>query len=164
MAHAKLSPSSAKRWMTCPGSVELSKDRPDESSSFADEGTDAHELAARCLESGKNANDFLGETMGKGNVVGADMAYNVQAYVDYVRNMASEIPGAQLLVEQRLPIGHLTGEEGAKGTADVVILGGEEIIVVDLKYGRGVAVEAEDNPQLQIYGLGAVREFGVLYD
>lgn len=87
MAHAQLSPSSAERWMTCPGSVALSKGAPDDSSSFADEGTDAHELAAKCLESGKDAADFIGETMGKGNVVGADMAFHVQGYVDYVRDI-----------------------------------------------------------------------------
>lgn len=83
--HARLSPSSAARWMSCPGSVELTKDMPDTSSSFADEGTDAHELAAKCLETGKPASEFVGLTMGKGNLVTDEMAEHVQSYVDYVR-------------------------------------------------------------------------------
>lgn len=69
-----------------------------------------------------------------------------------------------LFVEQRLPIAHLTGEDDAHGTADAVIVAGDELIVVDLKYGRGVAVLADDNPQLQIYALAALAEFSLAQD
>jgi len=163
MAHAQLSPSSAVRWMSCPGSVALCKGLPDESSKYADEGTDAHELAALCLESGKDASHYLGLTLGKGHEVNDEMVLAVQDYLDYVRGVVAATSGT-LMTEQRLPITEITGEPGAHGTSDVVILAGDELIIVDLKYGRGVPVSAEDNPQLQIYALAAYNEFSLAQD
>jgi len=163
MAHATLSPSSAVRWMACPGSVRLTKDLPDDSSAFADEGTDAHELAALCLETNTDAKAYLGRIMEKGNAVTDEMALAVQDYVDYVRDVVAAT-GGELLVEQKLSIAHITGEAGAKGTSDVVILAAPELIIADLKFGRGVPVDAMDNPQLQIYALGALEQFGLAAD
>jgi hypothetical protein len=147
--------------MACPGSVALCKDLPDTSSSFADEGTDAHELAALCLETATDADAYLGRVMGKGNPVNAEMVLAVQDYLDYVRAVVLATNGV-LLVEQRLSISDITGEAKAHGTSDVVILAGDELIVVDLKYGRGVPVQADDNPQLQIYGLAAYQDFSLV--
>ena len=159
--HAKLSPSGASRWLACPGSIVLEADYPDSGSDFAREGTAAHTLAAMCLMSpGINADDFLGEKISvddKKFEVTRDMARYVQIYVDYVRDQAK---GKTLIVEQRVPIGHLTGEEGAGGTADAIILDGTAITVIDLKYGMGVVVEAEENEQMQMYALGALEEYG----
>ncbi|MDT0140189.1 DUF2800 domain-containing protein [Acidovorax sp. PRC11] len=167
-AHALLSPSSAARWMACPGSVAACEGLPDKSSEFADEGTAAHELAALCLVEGGTAADRIGLKIHAGRdgrvfTVDVDMATHVQAYVDYVRALVQST-GGELLVEQRLSIEHITGEPGARGTADAVILADGELIVADLKYGRGVPVDADDNPQLQIYALAALREFCALGD
>jgi hypothetical protein len=161
--HALLSPSSAARWLTCPGSVALCAGLPDDSSRYADEGTDAHELAALCLIGDTDAKDYIGREMGCGNVVDADMASHVQTYLDVIRALV-QTTGGELLIEQRLPISHLTGEEGAHGTADAVILAGHDLIVCDLKFGRGVVVDAKDNPQLQIYALAALEEFSLVSD
>jgi hypothetical protein len=163
MAHAELSPSSAVRWMSCPGSVAACRGLPDTSSKYADEGTDAHALAAACLESGADAAQAIGGALAEGTIVSADMATHVQTYVDYVRQVVAATRG-ELLIEQRLPISHITGEEDAHGTADAVILAGSELIVVDLKFGRGYAVLADNNPQLQIYALAALAEFGLVGD
>ena len=141
MAHAELSPSSAARWMTCPGSVAASRGIEDKGSAFADEGTDAHELAAICLINNTDAADNIGKTMGKGNVVSADMARHVQSYVDYVRDVVMGT-GGELFVEQELSIAEITGEAGAVGTSDAVIVTDDEIIVIDLKYGMGEKVDA----------------------
>ena len=161
--HAELSPSAALRWMSCPGSVALCKDLEDTGSKFADEGTDAHELAALCLETGADASTYAGRVMPKGFLVNSEMVLAVQDYLDYVRLVVANTNG-QLMIEQRLPITDITGEDDAHGTADVVILTADELIVVDLKYGRGLAVEADDNPQLQIYALAAYREFSLAQD
>lgn len=162
--HAMLSPSSAARWMPCPGSVALSRDIPNTSSSFADEGTAAHELAAKCLQDGSSTQDCIGLVIpvnGTDYVVDADMADYVGGYVKRVRDLVESL-GGELLVEQRMEIGGITGEEDAAGTSDAVILLDDEIIIVDLKYGQGVEVSAEDNPQLRIYALAALEKYDIL--
>lgn len=171
MAHAKLSPSGAHRWMRCPGSVVLEAQYPDESSSYAREGTAAHELAALVLEDGEaTAQAYVGKRIAfndHGEDVQWPITQDMADYVDdYVKLVRERAQGATLLVERRLPIGHITGEKGATGTSDVVIIDhvNAEITVIDLKYGMGVRVSAEDNEQTQLYALGALEEYSVLGD
>lgn len=161
--HAVLSPSSAERWVHCPGSVVLSAGIVDESSDYADEGTAAHEVAAWCLVEGTDASRYVGRPVAvrdKQVEVTDEMAIAVQMYVDTVRDYAT---GAELLVEQRVPIEHITGEAGACGTADALVFRDGELQVHDLKFGRGVKVDAEENLQLVLYALGALREYEALF-
>jgi hypothetical protein len=160
--HAEFSPSSAVRWMTCPGSVAASRGLDDPSSSFADEGTAAHFMAEQILL-GTDGASLVGQPADNGYIMTADMLGEVLKYTRYVQDVVSAT-GGTLLVEQRLNISNITGEPDAHGTSDTVILAGDELIVVDLKFGMGLRVDAENNPQLQIYALAALEEFGLAED
>ncbi|MCA8214504.1 DUF2800 domain-containing protein [Burkholderia cepacia] len=190
--HALLSPSSAYTWIECAASTAAQIGQPDESSEYADEGTAAHELAKWCLQQRRYADEFIGTVIPVGTVtrrdeesgeliteprrtfeVDEEMAAYVDMYVTEIhdRETLLKAAGAEvtLLVEQRLSIEHITGEPGAKGTSDCVIIavwpnGRAEIEVRDLKYGRGVAVDAERNYQAMIYADAAHEEHSAFYD
>ena len=162
MGHAQLSPSAWERWSSCPGSVALCRDLPDTSGAHADEGTAAHEMAELIL---RGQHHKLHDSEGKftkaqnGVAFTAEMLEYVGRYTNTVVEIAANNAG-ELHVEQRLPIWHWTGEPGAHGTSDAVILLADELVVADLKYGRGVEVEAEGNGQLMIYALASLCKFG----
>lgn len=150
--------------MACPGSVALEAPFPDSSSSFAAEGTVAHELASECLISGADPALLIGKpatVYGFDFTIDQTMVDHVKDYMKLVREYAE---GGELMVEKRVGIGHLTGEDGAGGTSDAIIIKGTEIIIVDLKYGMGVRVDADANPQLMIYALGALHEYDLVGD
>jgi hypothetical protein len=149
--------------MTCPGSVTLSEGIEDTGSSNASEGTMMHAFAAKCLETGTDAVGYVGQTDKEtGLILQVKQAKDVQFYVDHVREIVRST-GGTLMVEQRLPIGWLTGEEGAHGTADAVIVTPDELIIVDAKFGFK-EVDADENPQLMIYAAAAWDELKVAYD
>lgn len=155
--HAVLGPSKADQWMTCLGSTEASLGIPNYTSEYAQEGTDHHEVAAVCLEEGLHTSELVGRPMLSGAPLTEENAAYVQNYVDYVR--AHVDADGTLLAEERVPIGHLTGEPNAEGTADAVVLRTDrELFVGDLKFGRGVVVEAERNRQAMMYALGAIKK------
>lgn len=160
--HARLSPSSASRWLLCPGSVALCDGLPEIRSVYADQGTAAHALAERAFTYKKDAKFFIGETIYVGEtgfVVDEDMASAVQVYLEYVRRLPESFT---VLHEQKLPLTPLTGEEGAEGTADTIAFDRDTLLVVDYKNGRGVEVDALDNEQMMMYAAAARAEYRVL--
>ena len=167
--HALLAPSASSRWLRCPASVIWTSRAPrGESSAFAQEGTWAHALAERYLRAGIDGIPdeevrFTDEEVTAIVAAGLDpegFRGPVMEYVNYVRS----IPG-MLLVEQELDLEPITGEKGAKGTSDAVIIDeAGEIHICDLKYGRGEQVEADHNSQLAIYAGAAIAAFGFMAD
>lgn len=146
-AHSKIGASSMYRWAACPGSVKLSEGIESRSSVFAEEGTKAHELGEKWL--------LEGETAIAGYPV--DMVEHVSVYVDAVAERQDDDPNNnRLLVEQRFHLHELHSD--LFGTSDAIVWQPsiERLSVIDLKYGAGVPVEVEDNPQLQYYALGAL--------
>ena len=170
-AHAKLSPSSAHRWFECPGSPQAEAAYPNTSSVHADEGTAAHTLAELCLTSNCDAIDYLGghvnvktgkvgrnEADGKGIFpITEEMVDGVQVYVDLVRSLIEE--GDEYEFEAKLDLSHIPGMEF--GTGDFVRYRArtKSLAIADLKYGKGVIVEVEDNEQLLTYAEGTARRF-----
>lgn len=165
--HAEFNPSGADTWMVCSPSLAMQRGLPNKSSDYANEGTDAHSLFADCLTLGVDAKEFLGDVLALSSLVTDDFVAAVQVSVNVVREHINvwEVLGytVRLEVEQRVPIGHLTDEDGAEGTADVTLIATKDsdvrIEVFDLKFGQGVEVSAVNNRQEKMYALGAIKKF-----
>ena len=160
-AHSALGPSSAHRWMACPGSVQAEAlwwaENPnhDDSSPYAEEGTRAHELAEVLLN-----NPELPEPGDQyENWDDPEMLKHALRYRDYCQRIAGD--GALCFVETRVTMPRV--HRDAFGTADFIayIPEYQHLHVIDLKYGSGIQVDAEENPQALLYAEGARQ---MLYD
>ncbi len=157
--HSKIGASSMHRWAACPGSVRLSKDIPNTSSKYAEEGTLAHDLAADLLNLELRGNDGgdIADFHAKWTDIDPEMHENVKIYVEEFLKEAFATPG-WFSVERKFNLSNL--HPGLFGTADGIIY--QESIKVlqvwDFKYGQGIPVEPENNEQLMYYGLGALME------
>jgi hypothetical protein len=167
MAHSRFSPSAAKRWMACPGSIQLSESIPFvmDTTIPAATGTLVHHMVEMLLkERLENVTlsdywlDREEEIDGFNIKVTKQMIDCAEVYVDYVKNRQEELEGT-LLIEEKLYINEISSE--CWGTGDATILGkkANRIAVIDLKSGK-FPVDVENNPQLMIYGLGALARYG----
>jgi len=158
-AHAKLSASGSSRWLNCPGSVKAEEAYKNESSIYAKEGILAHEVADLCLQKEKDAEFYVGKKV-TDRIIDLDMARNVQEYLDYVRS--HETDNSKLFTEERVDFSNVV--PGGFGTMDSAVLDYNAGVchIFDLKYGKGVKVDAFENTQGQLYAIGLYNELGFL--
>jgi hypothetical protein len=147
--------------MACPPSARQCDNLPDSTSEYAAQGTDAHTL---CEERLKVALGMKKRTMPLKKLAyyDAEMSDCADEYVAFVLEQAAGIPGASVFIEQRVDMSRWVPE--ASGTCDCIIIGARVLHIVDFKYGKGVPVEAGNNPQFMLYALGALEAFDLLYD
>lgn len=146
--HAVLPPSSAERWLNCPGSRALSEGCPDSDSEASRYGTFAHDIAARALTEDRPASDYIGEIDGE-FTVDEQMAEQIQVYIDVVDDLA--FVADKVLIEQKVVY-----SDDNWGTSDAVIVTGATLDIVDLKFGL-VYVSADANTQLMDYACAALK-------
>lgn len=165
--HALLSASGAHRWLHCTGSPLLEKDFPDSTSVYAQEGTLAHELCELKLmaytgEITKRKLTSMKNKLMKSELWQPEMEGTSEAYLDYVKDITmSYTVKPVILTEKKVDFSQYVPE--GFGTADCLILAGDTLHVVDYKHGKGVVVDADHNPQMMLYALGAMSELSLLY-
>lgn len=160
--HAILSASSAHRWLNCTPSARLEQEFEDHSTEAAAEGTAAHALAEHKLRKALK----LQTRKPKSSYDSDEMDAYTDGYVAYVLEAYEEAkqrcPDAMLLIEQHLDFSGYVPD--GFGTGDALIVADDVLHIIDFKYGQGVLVDAKENPQMQLYALGALSIFDSLYD
>lgn len=157
-AHALLSASSAHRWLACPPSAVAAAAYENTSSEYAAEGTMAHEVA-EIVVSG-NIRPETGRD-GFAPEVTNEMLDCAAGYRDYIQEQIKS-DDAVVMLERRVDFSEYVPD--GFGTCDCIIIQGNTLTIIDYKYGRGVQVSAVDNPQMRLYALGALNDYGIAYD
>ena len=163
-AHAILSASSSHRWLNCPPSARLCETYEDEGSDYAAEGTDAHSLCEYKLRMalGMEATDPTEHL----TWFNEEMEYCANGYASYILELLEAAKETcsdpVVLIEQRVDFSRWV-EQGF-GTSDAIIISDGTLRVIDYKHGLGVLVEADNNPQMMCYALGALELFDAIYD
>ena len=160
--HALLSASSAHRWLKCTPSPVLELQFEEQSSAFADEGTAAHALAEYKLRR------YLGQESQRpeSEYENEEMERCTEEYLEYAAELITQAKTISkdtiILIEQKLDFSCYVPE--GFGTGDLIVISDNVLEICDFKYGKGIEVSAENNPQMKLYALGALNLFGSLYD
>ena len=160
--HALLSASGAHRWLNCTPSARLEREFDDNSGEAAAEGTAAHALSehklrrALKLRSKKPVSKYDSD----------EMDNHTDGYVEFVLEIIEQAKQTcidpKVLIEQRLNFSKYVPD--GFGTGDCLVIADGTLHIIDFKYGQGLLVEAEDNPQMKLYALGALKMFDGIYD
>ena len=167
-AHAVLSASGAEKWLNCPPSARLEESYPDTSSPYAKEGTLAHEIAEF------KARNYFIETLPKRtftsklNKFKKDELYQnemdeyTESYLEYIKEVAMKYPSKPYIaLEKKIDFSKYVPD--GYGTCDCILIHGNDMHIIDFKYGKGVPVSAENNSPLMLYALGALEAYSMLY-
>ena len=160
--HALLSPSGSHRWMSCTPSARLEESIPSKGSAASEEGTVAHELAEHAIRK-YLAGEYMPlidelpvpKEIAENKYYSREMEKYVTDYVCYVCDVYEVIEGAEMSIERKFDLTMYVPE--CFGSCDCDIVGETVLNIIDLKYGKGVQVEAENNTQLMLYALGVLR-------
>ena len=150
-AHALLSASSAARWLACPPSAVAAEAYPEQDTEFTREGTLAHEVAELYAK---------GESLTP-EAIPAEMLECARGYADYIQELTKS-EDAIVLLEQRVDFSPWVPD--GFGTCDCILIQDDTLTIIDYKYGQGVPVSAVDNPQMKLYALGALNDYGIALD
>lgn len=167
-AHAILSASSSHKWLVCTPSARLEEKFPDKISDYMAEGTLAHEIAEFKVRSyflepiSKSTYTRRLNKLKKAEHFDNEMLAHTDTYLEYIKSEAMKTSTRPfIVVEQKVDFSKYVPE--GFGTADCVLISGDTLHIIDFKYGKGVKVEAEDNPQMKLYALGVLEQYGMLY-
>ena len=152
-AHALLSASSAHRWLECPPSAVANEAYPDQDTSFTQEGTLAHEVAEIVARA-----QLFDDPIEYPDAATHEMIECAREYADYIEEHKKS-NNAIVLLEQRVDFSPWVPD--GFGTCDCIILQDDTLTIIDYKYGQGVVVSATDNPQMKLYALGAMNDYGI---
>ena len=160
--HAILSASGSHRWLNCTPSARLELEFENTGSEAAREGTAAHALCEHKLKRALH----MRSRRPVSDYDSGEMEECTDAYVDFVMEQyeaAKQVcEDPVILIEQRLDFSCYVPD--GFGTGDCLIISDDRLHIIDFKYGMGVLVEAEDNPQMKLYALGALAVYDALYD
>ena len=165
--HALLSASSAHRWLACTAAPRFEEQFPNGTSDYAEEGSLAHsicELYARkhfSVMTNRKFNSELKKLQAKPHY-SDEMLKTAEKYVDYLREKAMSYPTTPYVTfEVKVDFSDYVPE--GFGTCDCVMIGGDTLHITDYKHGKGVEVSAEENPQMRLYALGALKMFAPVF-
>ncbi|MCM1024432.1 MAG: DUF2800 domain-containing protein [Prevotella sp.] len=167
--HALLSASAAERWINCPPSARFTENMPDTESPHAAEGTLAHALAELKVRKKfdamkKSEYDKRLKEIGSDPLYAPEMDDHTDTYLDCILKIAHGYNKVKPYVAAEKRLDYSAYAPDGFGTCDCVMLCKNDLHIFDFKYGKGVPVSAVDNPQLKLYALGAIAEYGFLYD
>lgn len=167
-AHATLSASSAHKWLVCTPSARLEEQFPSKTSEYMQEGTLAHAIAEFKVRSyflepmTKTTQTRRLNKFKKEEGFQDEMLEHTDTYLNFLKEEALKTNTKPFIsVEQKVDFSSYVPE--GFGTADCIMISGDTLHIIDFKYGKGVKVEAEDNPQMKLYALGAISAYGLFY-
>lgn len=167
--HAFLSASSAHRWLACTASPHFEKQFPDGTSEYAEEGTLAHSFcelygqrAFKPEEMTKRKFNFRVKKLQENPLYKPEMLDCAQAYVDFIQQNALGYEHKPHIA-QEVQVNFSAYVPEGFGTCDCIIIGDDTLCIIDYKHGKGVAVSAQENPQMRLYALGALIKYSPIY-
>jgi hypothetical protein len=167
--HAILSASGAYKWLHCTPSARLEEQFPETTSVYAEEGCLAHAIAELKLRKlytepmGTRKFNAALKKLQAHELYQEEMLHYTDAYVEFIQSIVHQFnTPPHVAIEKRLDLRSYVPE--SFGTGDCIIIGGRTLHIIDFKYGKGVPVTAEDNPQMLLYALGALDAYWMLYE